>query len=184
MMNKGSSLICAIDRLTTAVSESGGLNGVTIAEMIISSVLATLGGVATVFVVDWIKTRYFEPVTEFELLRRKIDSALRMYACDYTNQIDLATATKERVEKYRASSRALRTLAVDTQVFADLRKRKKYKGIENDRVADAAYELMGLSNSFFTPYNNSDMNENHDNCKTAEHIRELLGLSSNSQKGE
>lgn len=175
-MHKHNSLIAAIENLTTAINSGNSSTDSTITTTIFSTVIATIGSIVAVLFVDWIKQRYFAPITEFERLRRKVNSSLSMYACDYTNQIDLATATKEVVERYQSSAKELRALAVELHAFADEQKRKKYKGIKNDSITDAADELMGLSNSFFVPYNCPNMADNRGNHETAKKIRALLGI--------
>lgn len=166
------SLVHAIDKLTEAVRNSEN----TYIPMIISTALATIGSIVAVLVVDAIKNRYIRPTEEFEKLRRKINSTLSLYACYYTNQIDIANSDKKLVEQYSSAADTVRMIAVELRAFVDDEKRKKYKKIGVVEISTAASNLMGLSNSFFTPYNCPGMTENMENRKTADEIRKLLGM--------
>ena len=63
-----------------------------------------VGSIAAVLIFEVIKDRYFTPRNEFKKLRRKVNSTLSMFACYYTNQIDLARSNAEEIERYSSAS--------------------------------------------------------------------------------
>ena len=171
-MEDYSVLIESINNLAESIKNNGDTYGKTI----FSTVLATIGSIVAVLVVDFIKSYYIKPNEEFEKLRRKINSTLSMYACYYTNQIDLAHSTEKEIEIYSNSSKAIREIAVELQSFADEKKRKKHKDVNINDISESASLLMILSNRFFTPYNCPHSAENRENYKIANDIRNLLNI--------
>ena len=172
MVNDYSAVIEAIDRLTTAVNQTSN----SFVSECISTVLTMVGSIATVLIFEVIKGRYFAPRDEFKKLRRKVNSTLSMFACYYTNQIDLARSNAEEIERYSSASKSMREMAVELMAFADDFQGKKCCGVPISNVSEAAALLMRLSNSFFTPYNCPEMAENRDNDKMRKEIRELLEI--------
>lgn len=171
-MEDYSVLIEAINNLAESIKNSDN----SYVQTILSTVLATVGSVVAVLVVDFIKSHYIKPNEEFEKIKRKVNSTLSMNACYYTNQIDLARSTEREIEIYSSSSKTIREIAVELQAFADEKKRKRYKDVYIKDISEAASLLMLLSNSFFTPYNCPYPTENRDNNKIANDIRNLLNI--------
>lgn len=161
-----------MDKLLVAVE---GLQNSFLNE-VLAALMAMLGSVAAVFIVDAIKERYFKPREEFRRLRRKVNSTLSMYACYYTNQIDIARADPKAVEAYGSASKSMREMAVELMAFADERTGKYCDGIPVKDISKAASLLIGLSNSFFTPYNCPEMADIKENDKLRKEIRELLQI--------
>ena len=161
-----------MDKLLVAVE---GLQNSFLNE-VLAALLAMLGSVAAVFIVDAIKERYFKPREEFKKLRRKVDSTLSMYACYYTNQIDIARSDPKSIELYSSASKSMRELAVELMAFADEYSGKKCCGVLVKDISEAASWLIGLSNSFFTPYDCPEQADNRDNDRIRKKIRELLQI--------
>lgn len=162
-------LVEAIDRLTMEVSQP-------FAREVLSTMLATGGSIVAVVVFEVIKVHFFTPQNDFKKLRRKVNSTLSMFACYYTNQIDIAHSSPKELELYSSASKTMREMAVELMAFADDRNNKKCCGVSAVDISEAASLLMGLSNSFFTPYDCPEMIENRDNAQTREKIRALLKI--------
>lgn len=117
-------IIDAINHLTEIV----GNNKNTYIPMIVSTVLATIGSIAAVLILDAIKNSYIRPTEEFETLRNRVNSTLSLYACYYTNQIDSAHSDEKVIGRYINASDAIRMIAVELNAFTNNKKRKKFKG--------------------------------------------------------
>ena len=161
-----------MDRLLVAVE---GLQPSFLNE-VLAALLAMLGGVATVLIFEVIKERYFNPREEFKKLRRKVNSTLSLYACYYTNQIDIAHSDPKSIELYSSASKSMREMAVELMAFADEISWKHCCGVPVKDISEAASWLIGLSNSFFTPYNCPGMTENRDNNGIRKKIQMLLQI--------
>ena len=172
MGNCTTSLVEAIDHLIAAVSQPSN----TFTTEALSTIMATVGSVVAVLIFEIIKDHFFTPRNEFKKLRRKVNSTLSMFACSYTNQIDIARSYAKEVELYSSASKTMREMAVELMAFADDLNSKKCCDVPVSAISEAAALLIGLSNSFFTPYNCPEMAENRDNDKTRQKIRELLGI--------
>ena len=173
MMNDYTALVEAIDRLIIAVGQSSN----TFMEEASTTALATIGSIAAVLIFEVIKGCFFVPRNEFKKLRRKVNSTLSMFACYYTNQIDCARASAKEIELYSSASKTMRELSVELMAFADDVSGKKCCGVPVADISEAADLLMGLSNSFFTPYNCPEMAENRANHEMRKKIRELLRIA-------
>jgi len=171
-MNDYIALVEAIDRLTATVSQTSN----SFAAECLSTVLATTGSVIAVLVFEIIKDHFYAPRNEFKKLRKKVNSTLSMFACYYTNQIDIARSDAKEIERYSSASKSMREIAVELMAFADDVQGRKCCGIPVSDISGAASLLMGLSNSFFTPYNCPEMAENRDNDKARQKIRDLLRI--------
>ena len=64
----------------------------------------------------------------------------------------------------------LRTFTIDAR-------EKQYYGVTITRIQEAFKLLIGLSNSFFTPYGCPDNNINQENRGASAAIKELLGIN-------
>lgn len=142
----------------------------------ISTVLATLGSVVAVYASERVKERYITPLKEFKQLRSTVSMMLDLYACNYTNQIDCANENDPRLEEYKNAAFSLRELAVKLGTFAINAPQKQYYGITVQRMMKAKHCLIGLSNSFFTPYRRPEANTNLMNLERSTKIKELLGI--------
>ncbi len=146
---------------------------------IISTLLTTVGSVATVFIVDAIKKRHITPTQEFLRIRRKTNSTLQMYADVYSNPISLAN--EERYQKvkdyYEEAQTKIREVAVELCSFLDDYKKGKFKGIKKEDIYEASRELIGLSNSFYFNSDESRYDNYLDNNSRAKRIRELLKIN-------
>lgn len=171
-MSDFSGIIAAIDRLANAFSS---LNNT-----VITTVIATLGSTISVLLVESIKNCFFYPREEFKRLRRKVDSTLSMYACYYTNQIDLANSSDLEKELYRNASKAIRELSTELQAFANDTPFRKLCGVPLSNVSEAAQSLMALSNSFYAPYACPEMRTDVENHDLSIEIRKLLEVSEKS----
>lgn len=142
----------------------------------ISTVLATLGSVVAVYASERVKERYITPLKEFKQLRSTVSMMLDLYACNYTNQIDYANKDDPRLDEYKDTAFSLRELAMKLGAFAMNAPEKQYYGITVQKIMEAKDCLIGLSNSFFTPYGRPDANTNQRNRETSAKIKELLGI--------
>lgn len=171
-MNDYTSVVDALDRLTEAVSA----NASSFFSELLTAFLAMVGSVAAVLIFEVIKSKVFSPREEFRRLRRKVNSTLSLYACYYTNQIDLARAGEREKENYSSASKSVREMAVELMAFADEVRGKKCCGVKVDDISEAAAMLMVLSNMFFTPYNCPEMADNRGNDHVRKVIRERLKI--------
>lgn len=171
-MSDFSGIIAAIDRLANAFSS---LNNT-----VITTLIATLGSTVSVLAVEAIKNRFFKPREEFKRLRRMVDSTLSMYACYYTNQIDLASSSDLEKELYRNASEAIRELSTELQAFANDTPFRRLCGVSLADISKAAQSLMALSNSFYTPYACPEKRTDGKNHDLSIEIRKSLGVSEKS----
>lgn len=171
-MNCYSALVDVIDRLAIEINQRS-----TFSKELLSTGIATVGSVVAVLAFELIKEHFLTPRNEFKKLRRKVNSTLSMFACYYTNQIDLARASAKEVELYSSASKTMRELSVELMAFADDVASKKCCGIPVEDISEAAALLIGLSNSFFTPYDCPEMADNWENDRTRKKIRELLRIT-------
>jgi len=168
-MTDYTAIVEAIDRLGVGMKT-------TFVNDVAAAFLAMLGSVASVLIFEVIKDRYFNPREEFKKLRRKVNSTLSMYACYYTNQIDIARSDPKTIELYSSASKSMRELAVELMAFADEYSGKKCCGVPVKDISEAASWMIGLSNSFFTPYDCLEQADNRDNDRIRKKIRELLQI--------
>jgi len=168
-MTDYTAIVEAIDRLGVGMKT-------TFVNDVAAAFLAMLGSVASVLIFEVIKDRYFNPREEFKKLRRKVNSTLSMYACYYTNQIDIARSDPKTIELYSSASKSMRELAVELMAFADEYSGKKCCGVPVKDISEAASWMIGLSNSFFTPYDCPEQADNRDNDRIRKKIRELLQI--------
>ena len=156
-MNNYVELIEALNRITEAVSTHSVLRD------FFSTFLATVGSIAAVLAVEAIKERFFAPRREFKQLRKRVNILLGSYSRFFTNQIDCKERDNPMVARYSS------TFTVDAR-------ERQYCGITVTNILEASELLIGLSNSFFTPYGCPDDNTNQENREASEAIKELLGI--------
>lgn len=171
-MDDFSAVIEAIDRLTIAVNQSSG----SFAAECMSTFLATLGSVAAVVIFEFIKDGFFSKRSEFKRLRRKVSSTLYMYAPYYSNPIDRESSKAKVVERYDNASDSVRELAVELMAFANEIKIKISCPVPVSDILNAASLLIGLSNSFFTPYHFPERSESKENREMCKEIKRLLKI--------
>lgn len=171
-MNNYSTIVDAIDRLTTTVKPSSNI----FLSECTSTALATLGSVAAVLIFEIIKNIFFVPRDDFRKLRRKVNGTLIMFACYYTNQLDFVNASAKEIECYHSASKSMREVAVDLRAFVDDFRGRKCCGVPVSDIVEAASLLMGLSNNFFTPSNSLEEMDNHYNDNLRHKIMKLLKI--------
>ncbi len=169
-MNEYSLITESLDCLSKAILESQNSYW----PIVISTVLATIGSVITVFATDKIREVYFEPRREFRKIRRRVDSTLVMYACYYANPIDLNNLSPKVEERYKCASNALREMASELRAFADeVVENRTFCNVTRNDIMKASSEMIGLSNSLF--YNSNNFLK--DNDEKASKIRRLLRIT-------
>ena len=169
-MNNYVELIEALNRITEAVSTHSVLRD------FFSTFLATGGSIAAVVAVEAIKERFFAPRREFKQLRKKVNILLDSHSRFFTSQIDCKESGNPLVERYSSAAESLRELAMELRTFTIDAKERQYYGVTVARIQEVSKLLIGLSNSFFTPYGCPDNNINQENREASAAIKELLGI--------
>ena len=115
---------------------------------------------------------------KYEELRIDISEALTMYANLYTNPIDIAkTENHQLPQNYAEASSKLRNLASKLKAFSETMPPKIRKVPSKQALYDASGCLIGLSNSFTTPYNSNISDaERRNTYKYENDLRRLLQL--------
>lgn len=144
---------------------------------IVSIIVTVISGVL-VFIIGQILTNiWLTPLRQYKELKKNIVFKLTYYANQYSNTMDLAKCSKidERVEKYKDGSDELRMLSCSLKGFAETLYWFRI-GIPSPKVLNEVADLiMGLSNSFFTPYNTGESHEqNRENYYIANEIFKKL----------
>lgn len=144
---------------------------------IVSIIVTVISGVL-VFIIGQILTNiWLTPLRQYKELKKIIVFKLTYYANQYSNTMDLAKCSKidERVEKYKDGSDELRMLSCSLKGFAETLYWFRI-GIPSPKVLNEVTDLiMGLSNSFFTPYNTGESHEqNRENYYIANEIFKKL----------
>ena len=80
------------------------------------------------------------------------------------------------VARYSSAAESLREMAMELSTFTVDAREKQYCGITVTNILEASELLIGLSNSFFTPYGCPDDNTNQENREVSAAIKELLGI--------
>ena len=117
---------------------------------------------------------------KYDALRCEIATALTMYACCFNNPIDLATTkNNEMPPEYVEGQKVLRSLGAQIRSLAEtLPEKVKDLPISKSEMTDASGYLIGLSNSFITPYGYGSYQGDRDNARHYEkHLREILNLT-------
>lgn len=144
---------------------------------IVSIIVTVISGVL-VFIIGQILTNiWLTPLRQYKELKKNIVFKLTYYANQYSNTMDLAKCSEidERVEKYKDGSDELRMLSCSLKGFAETLYWFRI-GIPSPKVLNEVADLiMGLSNSFFTPYNTGESHEqNRENYYIANEIFKKL----------
>ena len=115
---------------------------------------------------------------KYEELRIEIAESLTMYANLYTNPIDIAkTENHQLPQNYAEVSSKLRNLASKLKAFSETMPPKIRKVPSKQALYDASECLIGLSNSFTTPYNSNISDAERRNTHKYENdLRRLLQL--------
>lgn len=165
------SIVKALEELTRTVASQNSL-----ASTILSTLIATLGSVAAVFIVEYIKTKCFEPRKQFETLRAKALNNMEFYASVATNVIDLKSASEQDIQRRIEASTELRMMAVEIKTLIDTNNKRKYNGIKSEAIYEAGRNLMYISNSLYTPYGMSEcrFKQGVENHRVIDYIKELL----------
>lgn len=170
-MNNYGLLIEALNRITEAISTRSVLRE------FFSTFLATVGSIAAVLAVETIKECFFAPRREFKQLRKKVNILLDSHSRFFTSQIDCKARDNPLVARYSSVLESLRELAMELRTFTIDAREKQYYGVTVTRIQEASKLLIGLSNSFFTPYGCPDNNINQENREASAAIKELLGIN-------
>ncbi len=131
-----------------------------------------------VFIVGQILTSiWLTPLKQYKELKKEVVYKLSYYANLYSNVIDLAdySDSDEYVEEFKLASDDLRKTSCSLKGFAETVSWFRI-GIPNQKtINEAAYLIMMLSNSFFTPYNTSEKHkQNLENNYTVNEIFKKL----------
>lgn len=148
----------------------------------VSSILATIGSVVAVLLVDYIKYKYIRPKQEFKKLKAKIHGVLIMYSNRITNPIKYEAITTENEKYYSEAQYALRNVAVELELLINEHDIKVFKGITIEQLNTVKGNLFYLSNALFiTQYEQSIITATH-NGKIKDEIIKTLSLKNETHK--
>ena len=144
---------------------------------IVSIIVTVISGVL-VFIIGQILTNiWLTPLRQYKELKKEVVYKLPYYANLYSNVIDLAdySDSDKFVEEFKLASDELRKLSCSLKGFAETISWFRI-GIPSPKVLNEVADLiMGLSNSFFTPYNTGESHEqNRENYYIANEIFKKL----------
>lgn len=142
----------------------------------VSSVLATIGSVVAVLLVDYIKHKFIKPKQDFNKLRSKIYSVLVMYANRLSNPIKYEAVTPENEGYYKSAELALREIAVELDVFVNQSDIKTIDGITNEQLRKAVGDLFLLSNSVFVATYESEFTNPKTNRNVIKEVKDILKI--------
>ena len=115
--------------------------------MMLSIIAAVVSGVFVFFLGEMWKERCLDPIREFKVLRRKIESTLFFYANKYTVLKDKNSLNKNDYEIYLEVSRELRALASELVSSSSQMPIFRQRLPKNDEILEAAIKLVRLSNN-------------------------------------
>ena len=115
---------------------------------------------------------------KYEELRIEVAESLTMYANLYANPIDIAkTENHQLPQNYAEASSKLRNLASKLKAFSETMPPRIRKVPSKKAIDDASSCLIGLSNSFTTPYNSNFSDaERRNTYKYENDLRQILQL--------
>lgn len=145
---------------------------------IIAAAIGAIVSAAISIVVGYMKKKN-EISEQYNKLRSDVSEALTMYCCYYLNPIDIAKTADHRLpDNYRQGSDRLRELAAKVEAFAEtLPKNAKKLPFKTEDLHDVHSYLIGLSNSFSTPYGCDVSREELDAAREWENeIRVILNI--------
>lgn len=139
-------------------------------DLIASQFIATMGGVAVVFIVDLISNAIFKTKEKLFLIIEEISIVLNNEAKYYSNPINTCGLSKNMYDEYKHSSNEVRRVASKLLSFSQLYNRIYFSKITINDVKDAGSLLIGVSNGYFDDRN---VFLNDEKAKKA---KELLGI--------
>lgn len=112
----------------------------------------------------------------FKKIQKEVAASLILYSRYYMNPIDIAHSGKDEIELYDRAANSMRTLSVKLTTLSNSIQGHSCCGVPQANITKAASSLMGLSNSFFTPYNCPDLTKHEYNERRRNDIRALLKI--------
>ncbi|MDD4428985.1 MAG: hypothetical protein PHG64_11425 [Paludibacter sp.] len=140
--------------------------------------LTIISGVVVYVLCECIKEIWLAPLQEYKSIKKKVSYALTMLAAFYSNPTDLKELTLDQAAPYKEASTNMRLVASELRAFIETISWLQIGIPDKNRIYEASRLLIGLSNSFFTPYGmigrSGDQAERND--KNVNKVRELLNL--------
>ncbi|MCI2000104.1 MAG: hypothetical protein LKJ75_04095 [Clostridia bacterium] len=136
---------------------------------------AACAGIIVFILTELIKGLIINPNVNYIKLKKKIEFTLIMYADLYSNPIIYDTKL-ENNKFYDDAGQAIRKCAVELYVFSGTLILIRFKIPDKCVMTEASGELMGLSNSLYTPKNTADIHTKN-NIKRVNKICEMLSIS-------
>ena len=152
---------------------------------IVLTVIGTVTSGVLVFIAGQILTTiWLAPLQQYKRLKEKIVYALNYYAIMYKNVIDVADNNQKQIDEYNAASDEMRMLSCELFGFIETLSFVKIGIPPKDDLYTAANDLMVISKSFFTPYNDKSdyRNQTISNGDNAEEIKKLLKCQSKKEE--
>lgn len=171
-MSDYSELVAAIDRLTKVVIDSQPTPFSTFVTVFIPLVCNVISVLHPMITQKHINTSR----NEFKRIKKEVDASLILYSRYYMNPIDIAHSGKDEIELYDRAANSMRTLSVKLTTLSNSIQGRSCCGVPQANIAKAASSLMGLSNSFFTPYNRPDLTKHEYNERRRNDIKALLKI--------
>ncbi len=112
-----------------------------------------ISGVIVYVICEYIQETSLRRVREYQDIKRRIAYVLTMYACHYTNTIDIAKSGEQRIKVYREESEDMRKAACELRAFCETLPDKvvlfKKQIPPKKDLLEASGLMIGISNSFF-----------------------------------
>ncbi len=146
-------------------------------ESLSSIIITVISGVLVYIIGQILKEIWLTPLQEYKELKSKISFSLSYYAQYYSNVVDLATCGEETKKIYKNASDEMRKISCELDGFIETLSWFKPCIPQKKKLYEASREIMGISNSFFCPYNTNKTGIviNH-NIKARDSIYKLLKI--------
>jgi len=147
-------------------------------EKLITLACTVISGVLVYVIYDVVKEIWIIPLQEYKVIKKKVSYTLTILAAYYANPIDLKELTLDQAKPYREAATNMRVVASELRAFIERISWLRIGIPDKNRIYEASRLLIGLSNSFFTPYGMIGRSGDQAvrNEDTVHKVRELLNL--------
>ena len=136
-----------------------------------------LSGVVVFALSEWLKEIWLIPLQEYKKIRAKVSYMLTIYACYYSNPIDIADTNGKLPDDYECASKELRKTAAELRALIETLSWCKIGIPKKQIIYVASANLIGISNGMQTPYNVKDSStmaeHNQENVDTAKKLLKI-----------
>jgi len=152
-------------------------------EYALTIIVTVLSGVLVFAISEWLKEIWLTPLQEYKKIRGKVSYMLTVYACYYSNPVDIAETDNKLPDDYENAAKELRKSAAELRAFIETLSWLKIGIPKKEVIYDATANLIGISNGLQTPYKVKDFSRMADhNRQNADTIKNLLKIYGGDHK--